>query len=82
MNGVLHQLQVMISAVGNKNQQHDANTAEMITSKLAELRDIMEQSTDSASSIIDTLKNSSSNPGSSYYWLIFVFLYGGVYFFQ
>ena len=55
---------------------------EGITSKLGELRDIMEQSGNSTVSIIQALKDSSSNPGSNYYWLIFVVLYGGVYLFQ
>ncbi len=32
--------------------------------------------------LITQLKQSSSNPGSSYYWIIFIFLYAGVYLFQ
>ena len=82
LNGVLHQLQVIISVAGDKKQAYYAASVEAITYKLAELREIMEQSGDATTGIIDTLKNSSSNPGSNYYWLIFVALYGGVYFFQ
>lgn len=82
MNGVLHQLQVIISVAGDKSISQDTTSAETLTNKLAELRDIMEQSGDSTTTIIEALKNSSSNPGSNYYWLIFVLLYGGVYFFQ
>lgn len=79
---MLHQLQVIVSVAGDKKQAYDATSVEAITSKLAELRDIMEQSGEATTGIIDTLKNSSSNPGSNYYWLIFIALYGGVYFFQ
>ena len=82
LNGVLHQLQVIVSIAGDKKQAHDAGSVEAITTKLSELRDIMDVSGDATTGIIETLKNSSSNPGSNYYWLIFVAIYGGVYFFQ
>ena len=60
----------------------ESASAESICAKMAEMREIMEQSNDSTVVVIDALKNASSNPGSNYYWLIFVALYGGVYFFQ
>ncbi len=37
---------------------------------------------DEVKALITQLKQSSSNPGSSYYWIIFIFLYAGVYLFQ
>jgi replication-associated recombination protein RarA len=82
LNGVLHQLQTIISVAGDKTQSQDEFSAETVANKLTELRDIMDQSGESTTNIIEALKNSSSNPGSNYYWLIFVLLYGGVYFFQ
>mmetsp|Transcript_5143 Transcript_5143/g.5278 ORF Transcript_5143/g.5278 Transcript_5143/m.5278 type:complete len:332 (+) Transcript_5143:143-1138(+) len=82
LNGVLHQLQTIISVAGDKTQSQDDISAESVANKLTELRDIMDHSGESTTNIIETLKNSSSNPGSNYYWLIFVLLYGGVYFFQ
>ena len=72
----------MVSVASEKKQPYDADSVENINNKLGELREIMELSGDSTIGIIDTLKNASSNPGSNYYWLIFVLLYGGVYFFQ
>ena len=77
---MLHQLQVIISTAGDK--KNDPASIEGITAKLAELHEIMEISGESTVGIIEVLKNSSTNPGSNYYWLIFVILYGGVYFFQ
>ena len=55
---------------------------EDIRSKVAELRDLMKESNDEAAEAVDVLKTASSSPGSSYYWLIFVILYAGVYFLQ
>ena len=66
----------------SQDKKNEAASMEGITNKLGELRDIMEQSGNSTVSIIQALKDSSSNPGSNYYWLIFVVLYGGVYLFQ
>ena len=56
------------------------NVAE-VANKMSELRDVMEQSNDATVAVVDKLKNSSSNPGSQYYWLLFVAMYGGMYFF-
>jgi phosphopantetheine adenylyltransferase len=82
MNGLLHQLQVVITATCDKNQTQDASSMESVNDKIAELREFMEQSNESTTTFIETLKNASSNPGSNYYWLIFVALYGGIYFLQ
>jgi hypothetical protein len=84
MNGLLHQLQVVISATCDRNQPQlqDTSSVEAVNEKITELRELMEQSNESTVRCIESLKNASSNPGSNYYWLIFVALYGGIYFFQ
>lgn len=53
-----------------------------VQSKVAEIRTLMVNSEEQTLHVVERLKNSSSTPGSSYYWLIFVAIYGGVYFFQ
>jgi hypothetical protein len=82
LSGVLHQLQVVVSAAGDKNKPADSLSVEQISAKMAELREIMDQSGETTVQVVEKLKNSSSNPGSSYYWLIFLVIYGGVYLFQ
>ena len=53
-----------------------------IQCKLATLRDEMDSSNEATAVYIDTLKKSNSNPGSGYYWIVFVVLYGSIYFLQ
>lgn len=60
----------------------DASKLEEVQGKLSELRDQMDQSNETTSMYIETLKNCSNNPGANYYWLIFVVMYGGMYFMQ
>ena len=83
--GLLQQLQGAVAAVGQSKgptgpAAAPVNVAE-VANKMSELRDVMEQSNDATVAVVDKLKNSSSNPGSQYYWLLFVAMYGGMYFF-
>ena len=82
MTNLLIELQSLIKqheAKGNNvsNLQMDPET---VQSKIDKFREIMQQSNDKTNSLIDALKNSSSNPGSKYYWLLFVAMYAGIYF--
>lgn len=55
---------------------------EVIDAKLQELRLQLEKSETTTSDVISLLKNSTSSLGASYYWVIFVVMYAGVYFLQ
>lgn len=79
MGGLLHQLQVLLTP-----DERSQSTAplEDIQRKIEELRQEMQDCNDHATDTVEMLKTASSNPGSNYYWLIFVVIYGGVYFFQ
>ena len=78
MLGLLHQLQVLVTP----DERTQQLPLEEIKQKIVELRDEMKTSNETAAEEISLLKNATSNPGSNYYWLIFVFIYAGVYFFQ
>ena len=53
---------------------------EKVQSKIDKFRDIMQQSSEKTNIIVQALKDSSTNPGSKYYWLLFVAMYAGIYF--
>lgn len=55
---------------------------ESTRSKLVDLVDHIELANESTQKTIEILRSSTSNPGSNYYWILFVLLYGGVYFLQ
>jgi hypothetical protein len=76
INGVLQQLQVVVSTTDNS-----AIPYESMTKKLNELKGILDHSSESTIDIVDTLKHSESN-GSNYCWLIFLFMFGIVYCFS
>jgi hypothetical protein len=88
MSGLLHQLQVMSSSHFNTtynkegDELNDSQRLELINTKIAELRNEIEMADETSLSTIELLRNSTSNPGSKYYWIIFVFIYAGVYLFQ
>ena len=58
----------------------DIKKIEVIQSKIIELRELIDQSCDNVTLFIDVLRTSSSNPGSKYYWIVFIVIYGSVYF--
>jgi hypothetical protein len=55
---------------------------EIVKEKILTLRSELDSTDDRYTYIIDDLKSSTSSVGSSYYWVIFVVLYGGIYFFN
>ena len=55
---------------------------QVLRSKILELHDQMDRASDSAALYVDALKKCSANPGAQYYWIIFVLMYGSVYFLQ
>lgn len=57
-------------------------TLEEIQEKLLECREVIDKTNASIAVMLDSLRRSSSNPGSDYYWILFVLMYVGVYFFQ
>lgn len=79
MGGLLHQLQVLLTP---DERSHATAPMEDIQRKIEELRQEMQDCNDQAADTMELLKSASSNPGSNYYWLIFVLIYGSVYFFQ
>lgn len=79
----MQQLHAYVEMSGKKaGKPLDETQLSNIKSKIVELRDQMDQSNEMTMQRIDKLRNSSSNPGANYYWIIFVVMYGGIYFFQ
>lgn len=58
------------------------DSLEQIQAKIALAKNRINDADERANAALDTLKKSNPTPGSNYYWLIFVAIYGGVYFFQ
>lgn len=85
-NLLVHQesLQKLIEEIEHLSDSNAAtkDSLEEIQSKIALAKNRMTDADERANAALDSLKTSSANPGSNYYWLIFVAIYGGVYFFQ
>ena len=85
-NLLLHQesLHGLIQEIENLSDGNSASreSLEELQSKIALAKNQMTLADDRANTALEQLKKSSTNPGSNYYWLIFVAIYGGVYFFQ
>lgn len=60
----------------------ESNKQDSMRTKLVELCDQLEMANESTKRHIQNLKSSNSNPGANYYWILFVILYGGMYFLQ
>jgi hypothetical protein len=71
---LVQQIEAMTAAPDDRDKDY--------TDVFAELRSVMVLSDDRAQKVTETLKKSSPSPGSNYYWLIFIVIYGGVYLFQ
>lgn len=82
LNLLSKQHQKMYVMLGQLQAVIKSKNIDSVQEKIVEFRQYMDTVNDKSSSIIDTLKNSSLNPGSNYYWLVFVFLYAGIYFNQ
>jgi hypothetical protein len=87
VGGLLHQLQALTNdpsgyLQGNGAGENYRQNLEALSGKLAELRSEMECSDESMTQTIEKLRSASTNPGAQYYWLVFVFMYAGIYLFQ
>ena len=92
MNVLLQQLQQLVEIEKDATEGPTSSSSLLATdsvqqvqdiqNNLAKLRDSLEQSSDTTAVRIDALKKCSSNPGANYYWIIFVALYGSMYFLQ
>lgn len=78
LRDLLQHLERLVADKSNDQQL----TQSLVLVKVSEIRNDMVSVDERASRALDTLKKASSNPLSSYYWLVFVVIYGGVYFFQ
>jgi len=75
--------------VSQQNSTAHADTEEQrqeqvveIQSKLGVLREQLEQAGDNTTQLIEELRQCATNPGSQYYFLVFIVLYGGMYYLQ
>lgn len=73
-----------LAAIATKPEltKEDVDEAEIHRSKLNTLRDTMEKNNDELARRVEDLRASNANPGSQHHWVIFVLLYGGIYFLQ
>lgn len=63
-------------------KKRDHNAEQEARGKMLELKEQIDQINEATAQRILMLKNASSQPGSSYYWIIFVLIYGGIYLLQ
>lgn len=83
---LLQQLQVLadtdVSKTGTAGSGGDEEQLPVIQSKLGELREQLEQAGDNTTLLIEDLRQCAANPGSQYYFIVFIVLYGGIYLLQ
>jgi len=91
---LLQQLTALVESgvhapVSQQNSTAHADTEEQrqeqvveIQSKLGVLREQLEQAGDNTTQLIEELRQCATNPGSQYYFLVFIVLYGGMYYLQ
>jgi hypothetical protein len=84
MKELLQQLQTLVESGGDLGATPAKGDMQLesVQHKLVELRDIMDHNNDATTQSIEALRSCSSNPGANYYWLIFVVMYGSIYFMQ
>jgi len=75
MHGLLQQLLVIASDDTSPKEDN-------LAVKMQEVHGVMQLSDDFTSNIVAKLRDANTNPLSNYYWLIFVFIYAGAYFWQ
>jgi hypothetical protein len=83
MNSMLQEFEVMLETT-KKTITDSTEPVQLgiVKEKVLTLRSELDSIDDQYTYIIDDLKSSTSSVGSSYYWVIFVVLYGGIYFFN
>lgn len=77
----LQELLSQLEALATREQRNAGDTNEIL-SNVSSIRNAMNIADETAAAAVEKLKRSSTNPGHSYYWLVFVAIYGGVYLFQ
>ena len=80
---LLHESKDLLLQNSNSNSKNDVDTrriSEFLQKNMYKSIEKMQHSSFSADTVIENLKNGNSNPLASYYWLIFVTLYGVVHF--
>ena len=80
MNILLQQVHSLIDR--NDRSRSDEAALTLASEKLKSLRLTIASTNSSTEEIILALKQSTTNFGANYYWVIFVLIYGGVYLFQ
>ena len=73
---------VLSVANGSETRASMAQTLRNVTAVTNRLVGGMEESTDEVDDMVEKLRAANSNPFASYYWMIFVAMYGFVYLFQ
>ncbi|RYH08378.1 hypothetical protein EON65_40930 [archaeon] len=83
VHGVLQEVDSVVDIASKPIlSSQDVQHIQEVRSRLMRLRSDMELQGESFGRRIEDLKQSSSNPGANYYWILFVLLYGGIYFLQ
>ena len=76
-------LEELVNTMADNNKDKDNNDSmDTLKEKILVLKNQIESTNEDTSKQILMLKNSSSNPGANYYWIIFVLIYGGIYLIQ
>lgn len=78
---MIREVETMIQSTMQPDDHSRDNVDEVLT-RISAIREKMESSSESYNNRINDLRDSSSNPGSNYYWIVFVLLYGGIFFLQ
>eukprot|EP01034_Spumella_vulgaris_P027737 gene27737-34504_t len=82
LDSLLLQLQglIEVSALESEDDKEERTTKiTTISTRITNIRSQMEAANDHTAVAIHQLKVSSTNPGSQYYWILLVVMYGGVY---
>lgn len=82
MVGLLSTLQEMVGLSAEEEDSKKADRIDSIKEKIANLCNKLDETNEVSSRGIQELQDCSANPGANYYWILFVILYGGVYFLQ
>jgi uncharacterized protein (DUF342 family) len=81
MSTLLQEFEALIDSTRtNLNESNQNAQLSSVREKIISIRNEMEKNDIRYSQTIQELKVSSSSFGSNYYWLVFVLIYGGIYF--
>jgi len=80
MNSQLRELEILFEESKRLQETGHSQGLDAVRTKIMSISDSIEQSNESLGGRIVDLKQSSANPGSNYSWIVFVLLYGGIFF--